>query len=179
MQISSWTFVSTYGLLLYLFFQIVSTAEKDKELFESKFFTSAEVIDSLKQQMEDLSSRLVAAEENIKRRKFLVCWFVSRENLLVWKWLSCYNMVYRNFSMVLLLKIFIHSSNTEVKHAGEKELEELKLEKEQTENSYLNEQCRTANLLKEKGKFHILLASQTTMSFLTCSIAHVKSGLIA
>ncbi|KAH0920368.1 hypothetical protein HID58_028028 [Brassica napus] len=32
----------------------------------------------------------------------------------------------------------------------EKELEELKLEKEQTENSYLNEQCRTANLLKEK-----------------------------
>uniref|UniRef100_A0A0D3D1I7 Synaptonemal complex protein 1 n=1 Tax=Brassica oleracea var. oleracea TaxID=109376 RepID=A0A0D3D1I7_BRAOL len=78
----------------------VQEAEKDKELFESKFFTSAEVIDSLKQQKEDLSSRLGVAEENIKSR--------------------------------------------------EKELEELKLEKEQTENSYLNEQCRTASLLKEK-----------------------------
>ncbi|KAL0802176.1 hypothetical protein Bca101_057352 [Brassica carinata] len=32
----------------------------------------------------------------------------------------------------------------------EKELEDLKLEKEQTENSFLNEQCRTASLLKEK-----------------------------
>lgn len=154
MHIASWTLESTSGLLLYLFSQIVSTAEKDKELFESKFFTSAEVIDSLKQQMEDLSSRLGVAEENIKSRKLLVC-----------------------FRHVLL--IFIHGSNIEVKHAGEKELEELKLEKEQTENSYLNEQCRTASLLKEKGKFHILLASQTTMSFLTCSISHLKSGLIA
>ncbi|KAG2254726.1 hypothetical protein Bca52824_084862 [Brassica carinata] len=103
----------------------VQEAEKDKELFESKFFTSAEVIDSLKQQKEDLSSRLGVAEENIKSRKLLVC-----------------------FRHVLL--IFIHGSNIEVKHAGEKELEELKLEKEQTENSYLNEQCRTASLLKEK-----------------------------
>lgn len=160
-------------MLLYLFFQIVSTAEKDKELFESKFFTSAEVIDSLKQQMEDLSSRLGAAEENIKSRKLLVCF---KHVLLICftgkpvssQMIELLYMVYRNFSMVLLLKIFIHSSNTEVKHAGEKEIEELKLEKEQTENSYLNEQCRTASLLKEKGKFHILLASQTTMSFLTC-----------
>lgn len=73
MHIASWTLESTSGLLLYLFSQIVSTAEKDKELFESKFFTSAEVIDSLKQQMEDLSSRLGVAEENIKSRKLLVC----------------------------------------------------------------------------------------------------------
>lgn len=62
--------------------QIVSTAEKDKELFESKFSSSAEVIDSLKENLQDLSSRLGASEENIKRRKFLVCF---SHILLIWE----------------------------------------------------------------------------------------------
>lgn len=35
---------------------------------------------------------------------------------------------------------------------GEKELEELKSDKEEREKSYRDEQSRTANLIEEKGK---------------------------
>ncbi|CAN6887890.1 unnamed protein product [Brassica oleracea] len=78
----------------------IQQAEKDKERFEFKFSTSAQAINSLKQQMKDLSVKLSASEENIKSR--------------------------------------------------EKELEELQLEKGQKENSYQNEQCRTASFSNEK-----------------------------
>ncbi|XP_023632721.1 synaptonemal complex protein 1 isoform X2 [Capsella rubella] len=78
----------------------VQDAEKDKSFFESKFNTSSEAIDSLNQQMGDMSLTLNAAKENITSR--------------------------------------------------DKELEELKLEKEQKEMLFLNEQCRTASLIEKK-----------------------------
>lgn len=91
--------------------KFVSTAEKDKELFESKFSSSAEVIDSLKEHLQDLSSRLGAAEENIKSRKFLACFrhillicFTGRTFGL--KMIELLYMVYRNFSVVLFVEDF-------------------------------------------------------------------------
>lgn len=55
------------------FSYVASVAEKDREFFESKFSSSSEAIDNLKQQMQDLCLRLGTAEENIKIRKLLVC----------------------------------------------------------------------------------------------------------
>lgn len=50
---------------------IASPAEKDKGFFESKFNASSEAIDSLNQQMRDMSLRLDAAKENITSSKLL------------------------------------------------------------------------------------------------------------
>nr|QNU10193.1 ZYP1B [Arabidopsis halleri] len=78
----------------------VQDAEKDKGFFETKFSTSSEAIDSLNQQMRDMSLRLVAAKEEITSR--------------------------------------------------DKELEELKLEKQQKEMFYQTERCGTASLIEKK-----------------------------
>ncbi|XP_010459976.1 PREDICTED: synaptonemal complex protein 1-like [Camelina sativa] len=78
----------------------VQDAEKDKDFFESKFNTSSEAMDSLNQQMQDMSLSLDAAKANITSR--------------------------------------------------DKEFEELKLEKEQKDIYYLNEQCRTASIIEKK-----------------------------
>ncbi|KAG7597926.1 hypothetical protein ISN44_As06g022370 [Arabidopsis suecica] len=78
----------------------VQDAEKDKGFFETKFSTSSEAIDSLNQQMQDMSLRLVAAKEEITSR--------------------------------------------------DKELEELKLEKQQKEMFYQTERCGTASLIENK-----------------------------
>ncbi|CAL9215905.1 unnamed protein product [Arabidopsis halleri] len=78
----------------------VQDAEKDKGFFETKFSTSSEAIDSLNQQMRDMSLRLVAAKEEITSR--------------------------------------------------DKELEELKLEKQQKEMFYQTERCGIASLIENK-----------------------------
>ncbi|CAD5313446.1 unnamed protein product [Arabidopsis thaliana] len=78
----------------------VQDAEKDKGFFETKFSTSSEAIDSLNQQMRDMSLRLDAAKEEITSR--------------------------------------------------DKELEELKLEKQQKEMFYQTERCGTASLIEKK-----------------------------
>ena len=106
------TLVVIYLKLLMLsvsVFWVYSTAEKDKERFEFKFSTSAQAINSLKQQMKDLSVKLSASEENIKSRKLLFClrhvFFFFHRTPLFWKWLYCCKMVYQNLSTVLLLDL--------------------------------------------------------------------------
>jgi len=60
-----------YAVLLYMFPNLHSAAEKDKGFFETKFSTSSEAIDSLNQQMRDMSLRLDAAKEEITSSKSL------------------------------------------------------------------------------------------------------------
>ncbi|KAL1225789.1 Synaptonemal complex protein 1 [Cardamine amara subsp. amara] len=103
----------------------VQDAEKDKVFFESKFNTSSEAIDSLNQQMRDMSLRLDAAKENITSR--------------------------------------------------DKELEELKLEKEQKEMFYQNEQSRTASLIEKKDA--VITKLEATAADTKINIENLNSKL--
>ncbi|XP_002513917.2 synaptonemal complex protein 2 isoform X1 [Ricinus communis] len=91
----------------------VQDAEKDKAFFEIKLSESSNAIDSLNQQLNNLSLKLGSAEGTVRTR--------------------------------------------------EKELEDLKIEKEEKNKIYMEEQCRTANLIEEKDamlkKFEATLAA--------------------
>ncbi|KAF5739733.1 putative Ribosome-binding protein [Tripterygium wilfordii] len=83
----------------------VQDAEKDKEFFKGKLSESSVAIDSLSQQMNNLSLKLGSAEEIIRNR--------------------------------------------------DKELEEVKTEKDEIDKKYRDEQCQTADLMGEKGHWEI------------------------
>ncbi|EFH66766.1 hypothetical protein ARALYDRAFT_889731 [Arabidopsis lyrata subsp. lyrata] len=103
----------------------VQDAEKDKVFFETKFSTSSEAIDSLNQQMRDMSLRLVTAKEEITSR--------------------------------------------------DKELEELKLEKQQKEMFYQTERCGTASLIEKKDA--VITKLETTAAERKLNIENLNSQL--
>ncbi|VYS46878.1 unnamed protein product [Arabidopsis thaliana] len=103
----------------------VQDAEKDKGFFETKFSTSSEAIDSLNQQMRDMSLRLDAAKEEITSR--------------------------------------------------DKELEELKLEKQHKEMFYQTERCGTASLIEKKDA--VITELETTAAERKLKIEKLNSQL--
>ncbi|KAF3524143.1 hypothetical protein F2Q69_00051826 [Brassica cretica] len=112
--------------------------KEDEKLWrgmESKFSSTKTLCDQLTETLQHLASQVQEAEKD--KELFESKFFTSAEVIDSLK----------QQMGDLSSRLGVAEENIK---SREKELEELKLEKEQTENSYLNEQCRTASLLKEK-----------------------------
>ncbi|XP_038717049.1 synaptonemal complex protein 1-like isoform X2 [Tripterygium wilfordii] len=103
----------------------VQDAEKDKEFFKGKLSESSVAIDSLSQQMNNLSLKLGSAEEIIRNR--------------------------------------------------DKELEEVKTEKDEIDKKYRDEQCQTADLMGEKDS--LIRKFEETVAANTLAVESMKSRL--
>ncbi|CAA7013342.1 unnamed protein product [Microthlaspi erraticum] len=112
--------------------------KEDEKLWrgmESKFSSTKTLCDQLTETLQHLASQVQEAE---KDKEFFESKFsTSSEAIDSLK------------QQMQDLSVRLGAAEENVK-SREKELEELKLEKEQRESSYLNEQCRTTSLLKEK-----------------------------
>ncbi|KFK34376.1 hypothetical protein AALP_AA5G137200 [Arabis alpina] len=112
--------------------------KEDEKLWrgmESKFFSTKTLCDQLTETLQHLASQVQEAE---KDKEFFESKFSSSSEAID-------NLKQQMHD--ICLKLGAAEENIKIR---EKELEELKLEKEQRETSYLDEQCRTASLLKEK-----------------------------
>ncbi|CAF2205869.1 unnamed protein product [Brassica napus] len=112
--------------------------KEDEKLWrgmESKFSSTKTLCDQLTETLQHLASQVQEAEKD--KELFESKFFTSAEVIDSLK------------QQMEDLSSRLGAAEENIK-SREKEIEELKLEKEQTENSYLNEQCRTASLLKEK-----------------------------
>ncbi|KAH0876166.1 hypothetical protein HID58_003242 [Brassica napus] len=112
--------------------------KEDEKLWrgmESKFSSTKTLCDQLTETLQHLASQVQEAEKD--KELFESKFFTSAEVIDSLK----------QQMGDLSSRLGVAEENIK---SREKELEELKLEKEQTENSYLNELCRTASLLKEK-----------------------------
>ncbi|KAF3519165.1 hypothetical protein DY000_02064218 [Brassica cretica] len=112
--------------------------KEDEKLWrgmESKFSSTKSLCDQLTETLQHLASQVQEAEKD--KELFESKFFTSAEVI------DSLKQQMEDLSS----RLGVAEENIK---SREKELEELKLEKEQTENSYLNEQCRTASLLKEK-----------------------------
>ncbi|XP_024007441.1 synaptonemal complex protein 1 isoform X2 [Eutrema salsugineum] len=112
--------------------------KEDEKLWrgmESKFSSTKTLCDQLTETLQHLASQVQEAE---KDKEFFESKFsTSAEAIDSLK------------QQMQDLSLRLGAAEEDIK-SREKELKELNLEKEQRENSYLNEQCRTADLLKEK-----------------------------
>ncbi|KAJ4874509.1 Synaptonemal complex protein 1 [Raphanus sativus] len=112
--------------------------KEDEKLWrgmESKFSSTKTLCDQLTETLQHLASQVQEAEKD--------------KELFESKFSSSAEVIDSLKENLQDLSSRLGAAEENIK-SREKELEELKLEKEQTENSYLNEQCRTASLLKEK-----------------------------
>ncbi|CAH8309714.1 unnamed protein product [Eruca vesicaria subsp. sativa] len=112
--------------------------KEDEKLWrgmESKFSSTKTLCDQLTETLQHLASQVQEAEKD--------------KELFESKFSTSAEVVDSLKQQMQELSSRLGAAEENIK-SREKELEELKLEKEQTEKSYLDEQCRTASLLKDK-----------------------------
>ncbi|KAL0724340.1 hypothetical protein Bca4012_038939 [Brassica carinata] len=112
--------------------------KEDEKLWrgmESKFSSTKTLCDQLTETLQHLASQVQEAE---KDKEFFESKFSTSAEVI-----DSLKQQMQDLSLRL------GAAEENIK-SREKQLEELRLEKEQNENSYLSEQCRTATLLKEK-----------------------------
>lgn len=118
--------------------------------------------------MDGLSLKIGSAEETIKSRELLV--FSSLQRLSVSAMmivlLICFFVRTRGEHIAILDLSFNDVVAFCISNAGEKEIEELKFEKEENDRFYEDEQRKTANLIEKKGECIALLSVQGLSLFL-------------
>ncbi|CAH2067797.1 unnamed protein product [Thlaspi arvense] len=124
--------------------------KEDEKLWrgmESKFSSTKTLCDQLTETLQHLASQVQEAEKD--KETFESKFSTSAEAIDSLK------------QQMQDLSLKLGAAEENIK-SREKELEELKLEKEQRENSYLSEQCRTASLVKEKDA--VILNSEAAIA---------------